>query len=73
MLKGIETVTVYLSQRRQKEYYDYIVSLSPKRVIFNPGSENYEFETLLEAHGIEVLHACTLVMLRANTYAMGVE
>jgi predicted CoA-binding protein len=64
----VETVTLYLNPFRQAPYYDYIISLKPKRVIFNPGTENPEFYRLLEANNIEVEVACTLVMLSTNQY-----
>ncbi len=66
--KGIDTVTLYLNSQRQKEYYDYIISLNPKRVIFNPGTENMEFVELLEQNNIETDVACTLVLLTTNQY-----
>ena len=65
---GIDTVTLYLNAQRQKPYYDYILSLKPKRVIFNPGTENPEFYKLLKQKNIEVEIACTLVMLATNQY-----
>jgi hypothetical protein len=65
---GIDTVTLYLSPRLQREYYDYIISLRPKRIIFNPGTENPELEDLAQTHGIEPLEACTLVMLSTGQY-----
>ena len=67
-LEGVDTVTLYLNPTNQQEYYDYIVSLNPRRVIFNPGTENPEFQGILEEKGIEVVQACTLVMLRAGLY-----
>ena len=66
--KEIDTVTLYLNPSRQVEYYDYIISLKPKRVIFNPGTENMEFVKLLETHNIEVEVACNLVLLATNQY-----
>jgi predicted CoA-binding protein len=66
--KNIDTVTLYINPTVQKEYYDYIISLQPKRIIFNPGTENGEFEKLAAQKGIETLHACTLVMLSTNQY-----
>ena len=66
--KNIDTVTLYLNPRRQKEYYGYILALKPKRVIFNPGTENSEFIKLLEDHKIETEIACTLVLLSINQY-----
>ena len=64
----IDTVTLYLNPQRQKEYYEYIISLKPKRVIFNPGTENPEFYGLLRKNSIEVEVACTLVLLGTNQY-----
>lgn len=64
----IDTVTLYVGPQRQPEYYDYVISLKPKRVIFNPGTENAEFETLLEKNGIEAEEACTLVLLGTGQY-----
>ncbi|MDK2770702.1 MAG: CoA-binding protein [Flavobacterium sp.] len=65
---GIDTVTLYLNPLHQKEYYDYIVSLQPRRVIFNPGTENDEFKSLLKQHNIKGEEACTLVLLATNQY-----
>lgn len=67
-LTDIDTVTLYLSPMHQKEYYDYILSLHPRRVIFNPGAENPELATLAQANGIEPVEACTLVMLSTGQY-----
>lgn len=64
----VDTVTLYLNPTNQKPYYDYILSLKPKRIIFNPGTENYELEELAEKQGIETLEACTLVMLSTGQY-----
>ena len=64
----IDTVTLYLSPENQHEYYDYILSLKPKRIIFNPGTENEELETLAREKGIKTLEACTLVMLSTAQY-----
>ncbi|PVW16357.1 CoA-binding protein [Marixanthomonas spongiae] len=66
--KNIDTVTLYLNPKRQEEYYDYIISLKPNRVIFNPGTENPEFYDLLKKNNIEVEVACTLVLLASNQY-----
>jgi len=66
--KNIDTVTLYLNPKRQEEYYDYIISLQPKRVIFNPGTENMEFVRLLKNNQIESEIACTLVLLSTNQY-----
>jgi len=67
-LQDIDTVTMYVGARNQPDYYEYIRQLKPRRVIFNPGAENPEFEQVLKQEGIEPLHACTLVMLSVGTY-----
>lgn len=66
--QNIHTITMYLSAKRQAEYYDYILSLKPKRIIFNPGSENQELANLAEQNKIEVAEACTLVLLSTSQY-----
>ncbi len=66
--KDIDTVTLYVGPQNQPEYYDYILNTNPKRIIFNPGTENEELEELAEEKGIETLHACTLVMLSTRQY-----
>jgi len=68
MIKNIDTVTLYLNPIRQKEYYDYIIRLRPRRVIFNPGTENLDFYKILENNMIKVEIACTLVLLTTNQY-----
>lgn len=64
----VDTVTMYIGPARQKAYYDYIISLNPKRVLFNPGTENEAFYELLKANGIAFEVACTLVLLATNQY-----
>ena len=64
----VDTVTMYVGPQNQPPYYDYILSLKPRRVIFNPGTENPEFENLLKQHNIEPVIACTLVMLTTYQY-----
>ena len=65
---NVDTVTLYLNPFNQREYYDYIVSLKPKRIIFNPGTENPELYDLAEKHNIQTMEACTLVMLSTGQY-----
>jgi predicted CoA-binding protein len=65
---GVDTVTMYLNPANQKEYYDYILSLHPKRIIFNPGAENNELAKIAADNGIQAVEACTLVMLATNQY-----
>lgn len=64
----VDTVTLYVGPKNQPAWYDYIFSLHPKRIIFNPGTENPELEQLARDRGIEVTEACTLVMLSVGTY-----
>jgi predicted CoA-binding protein len=65
---NIDTVTLYLNPMNQKEYYDYILSLKPRRIIFNPGAENDELAQMATSKGIQSVEACTLVMLATNQY-----
>ncbi|MBV7267975.1 CoA-binding protein [Winogradskyella luteola] len=65
---NIDTVTLYLNPKRQQSYYDYIIGLRPKRVIFNPGTENPEFYNLLKQNEIDYEVACTLVLLGTGQY-----
>ncbi|MES2760559.1 MAG: CoA-binding protein [Bacteroidota bacterium] len=67
-IENVDTVTLYVGPHNQPAWIDYIISLKPKRIIFNPGTENREFESLAESTGIEVIHACTLVLLSINQY-----
>lgn len=64
----IHTVTLYVNPKRQEAYYDYIISLKPNRVIFNPGTENPEFYELLNAESVNYEVACTLVLLSTDQY-----
>ena len=64
----LDTITLYLGLQNQSEYYDYILKSKPKRLIFNPGTENPELEELAEAKGIECMEACTLVLLSTGQY-----
>lgn len=68
VLNDIDTVTLYLNPSNQKDWYTYLQELKPKRVIFNPGTENEELRIILESKGIETLEACTLVMLATGQY-----
>jgi len=63
-----DTVTLYINSKIQEQFVDCIIALNPRRVIFNPGTENPSFEKLLEKNGVEVEEACTLVMLSTGQY-----
>lgn len=67
-LPDIHTVTLYIGPQRQPEYYDYILKTNPKRIVFNPGTENPELEALARQQGILTLEACTLVLLSTGQY-----
>jgi predicted CoA-binding protein len=64
----VDTVTLYLNPLHQKEYYSYILSLHPRRIIFNPGAENDELAALANEKNIKTMEACTLVLLSTNQY-----
>lgn len=67
-IENVDTITMYVGPKNQPPLYDYILSLNPKRIIFNPGAENDELEKMAEEKGIEVVEACTLVMLSVGNY-----
>jgi len=66
--EGVDTITLYLNPKNQVEYYDYILGLQPKRIIFNPGTENDELIRLAKENGIQPVLGCTLVMLSTGQY-----
>ena len=65
---NVDTVTLYLNPKNQEQYYDYILSLNPRRIIFNPGTENDELVRLAHQKGIQTTEGCTLVMLSTGQY-----
>jgi predicted CoA-binding protein len=67
-IHDVDTVTLYVGPQNQPPYFDYILSLNPKRIIFNPGTENDELAQLAMNNGIEVVENCTLVMLHSDLY-----
>lgn len=67
-IESVDTVTLYVSPKNQSEWVNYILDLKPKRVIFNPGTENEELFALFNSHNIECIEACTLVMLSVGNY-----
>lgn len=64
----VDTITLYLSAKNQIPYIELILAINPKRIIFNPGTENIALEELAISHNINVTHACTLVLLSTNQY-----
>ncbi|HET7118990.1 MAG TPA: CoA-binding protein [Hanamia sp.] len=67
-IENLDTVTLYLNANNQKEYYNYILSQKPKRIIFNPGAENEELASIAKENGIIPQEACTLVLLSTGQY-----
>lgn len=67
-IEGLDTVTLYLNANNQKQYYNYIISQKPKRIIFNPGAENDELSAMAKENGILPQEACTLVLLSTGQY-----
>ena len=65
---GIDTVTLYVGPQNQPGWYDYILGLRPRRILFNPGTENPELEELAQQQGIQTEEACTLVLLSIGQY-----
>ncbi len=68
VLAGIHTITLYLGPQNQSEWIDYLIGLGPKRIIFNPGTENPLFFQKAESARIEALEACTIVMLTTGQF-----
>ena len=68
IFEGVHTVTLYVGPKNQPEWYDYILKTRPKRIVFNPGTENEELVKLAKEAGIECVFGCTLVMLSIGTY-----
>jgi hypothetical protein len=68
LFQDIDTLTLYVGPKNQPELYDYIMKIRPKRIVFNPGTENEELRVKAEKAGIETEYACTLVMLSLNNY-----
>ena len=66
--QDIDTITLYINPTHQLEYYDYFLSLQPRRIIFNPGTKNDELERLASENGIQCDEACTLVLLSTGQY-----
>ena len=67
-VESVDTITLYIGSDKQPEWYDYLLGLKPKRIIFNPGTENEEFEKKATEQGVEAIEACTLVLLRSNQF-----
>ena len=64
----VDTVLLYMGVKKQKEYYDYLLRLNPRRVIFNPGSENRELQDILDKKGIKTVRDCALIMINTDTF-----
>jgi predicted CoA-binding protein len=68
IFNDLDTVTLYVNPKNQEAYYDYILSLKPKRIIFNPGTENADFEAMAKQKGIDTIEACTLVLISIHQF-----
>lgn len=68
IVSGVDTVTMYIGKRHQAEWYEYIIKTNPKRILFNPGTENEELVSLAKENGIETEEACTLILLNTGQY-----
>ncbi len=66
--KNIHTLAMYLSPKNQKQYYDKLTNIPPKRLIFNPGTYNPELESILQKKGVEIIRSCVLIMLSSGKY-----
>lgn len=67
-IEDVHTISIYIGSSRQEDYYDYVISLKPKRVIFNPGTVNPSFMAILQKENIEPVSGCMLVMLNDGEY-----
>jgi predicted CoA-binding protein len=67
-IEGVDTVLLYIGAKKQQEYYHYVIGLKPRRVIFNPGTENPEFQEMLKEKGIDVVRDCAMIMLNTGTF-----
>lgn len=68
LFKDIHTITLYVGRYKQPDWYEYILQTHPKRIIFNPNTENPDLERMARQVGIECLQACTLVLLQTGQY-----
>lgn len=68
MIDDVHTVTMYIGPQNQPEWYEYILSLKPQRIVFNPGTENEAFQNMARKQSVEIVEGCTLVMLGVGTY-----
>jgi len=67
-ISDVHTVTLYINPYHQMEWYEYILRLHPKRIIFNPGTENPELKKMAENQGITAIYACTLVLISTGQF-----
>ncbi len=67
-IEGVHTITLYINPNNQQPWHQYFIDLKPKRIIFNPGTENGTLKKLAEENGIETVYGCTLVMLSIGAY-----
>lgn len=68
VIADVDTITLYVNPKNQQPWHHYLIGLNPKRIIFNPGTENNVLKSLAEEKGIETIYGCTLVMLSIGNY-----
>ena len=68
IFQNIDTITLYIGPSKQEEWTEYILKTKPGRLIFNPGTENNLLAEKARKIGINVVFACTLVMLSIGSY-----
>jgi predicted CoA-binding protein len=67
-VEDVDTILIYMGMKKQLEFYDYIIQLKPRRVIFNPGAENPELQDILKEKGVEVVKDCALIMINTDSF-----
>lgn len=67
-VEDVDTILIYMGARKQTDFYEYILNLKPRRVVFNPGAENPELQDILKEKGIEVVKDCALIMINTDHY-----
>ncbi len=67
-IENVDTVLLYIGKNKQQEYYDYLIRLKPRRVIFNPGAENPELQAILHEKGIDAVNDCALIMINTDSF-----
>ena len=67
-IEDVDTILIYMGAKKQPDFYDYILNLNPRRVVFNPGAENPELQDILKEKGVEIVNDCALIMINTDCY-----